>query len=81
LKKIESSDSYCCEAPSESDEPSIKTRDISYRCSDINNKGSTNKEICNALGCRLLSEIEIELPIGNNKISISVCKNCLHKFK
>ena len=40
-----------------------------------------NKEICNALGCNSISQTEIRLYAGDKKIIISVCNNCLKKFK
>lgn len=40
-----------------------------------------NKEICNALGCNSISEKKIKLYAGDKEFTISVCKNCLKKFK
>ncbi|MGD1837821.1 MAG: hypothetical protein ACPKPY_07160 [Nitrososphaeraceae archaeon] len=46
------------------------------------NANITNKSICNAVGCFEKSVIEIDLNVGEyRKITISVCKNCISKFR
>lgn len=40
----------------------------------------SNKEICNAVGCKSFADIEIDIPVGDKKIKIFVCKNCTYKF-
>jgi hypothetical protein len=50
-------------------------------CSNYNNIQHINKEICNALGCNSISEKKIKLNAGYKQITISVCNNCLKKFK
>ncbi len=50
-------------------------------CSDYNNIQHINKEICNAVGCNTISEKKIRLFAGNKKITISICNNCMKKFK
>jgi hypothetical protein len=49
-------------------------RSINYNAQVI------DKDICNALGCKSLAELEIELSVGKKKIIIAVCKDCLYKF-
>jgi hypothetical protein len=40
-----------------------------------------NKEICNAVDCNSISEKKIRLYAGDKQIVISVCNNCMKKFK
>lgn len=48
--------------------------------STYNNIQLSNKEICNAVGCKSFADIEIAIPVGNKKIQIFVCNKCTYKF-
>jgi hypothetical protein len=50
-----------------------------HMCSNYN-KQFTNKEICNAFGCYEIATTRIYVSVRDKKISLDVCKNCVHKF-